>query len=303
MSQSKYDQVIAAYRQLIEAGESITQDKIKAIIFAQTGIKMSNSTVSKHLQQLRASNPDEFLKGAQSDSNEPIPGEHQALMQMVYHSIRRATELTHSTATTEKLEAELEILTEKLADGEAKKAELSGLRFAYETQLKRSEELIRENQGLRAGIAPESMPVVDELNAQVNAIASSRDQLAASVDQLTQQAFELNNNIAILTNRCESLEQERQTLQQRNQELAIANGQIEPLQAQLAEAKKTIEALQKQLGDRHTHEQMGILGGEVTYLSPVLWELVSKEVEMIRQPLLDEIEQLKSRPARRKKTA
>lgn len=286
MTQSKYDQVVEAFRQLTEAGETPTQDKIKAIILEKTGIKMSNSTVSKHLQTLRASNPDEFLKVAQSD-DEPIPADLMPAVTRAVNHLRRTIELSYSTVQVERLEAEIEVLTEKLADAEAIKAELSGLRYAYETQLKRTEELIRENQGLRAGIAPDAQPVLDELNAKLDAIAVERNALSTQVEVLTQQLQDKTNDLTILNNQLESLRQDLQALQNRNQELAIANGQISPLQQQLAEAKATIEALQKQVGAKG--QQMTTINGEVFYIDPA----IASAIAMERQQLLEELEHLK----------
>ena len=47
MSESKYDQVVAAFRELMEAGEQPTQEKIRGVVFAKTGAKMSNATIQK----------------------------------------------------------------------------------------------------------------------------------------------------------------------------------------------------------------------------------------------------------------
>lgn len=282
MTQSKYDQVIEAFRQLTEAGETPTQDKIKAIILEKTGIKMSNSTVSKHLQTLRASNPDEFLKVAQSD-DEPIPADLMPAVTRAVNHLRRTIELSHSSIQVERLEAEIEQLRDRLADADAVKAELAGLKYAYETQLKRTEELIRENQGLRAGIAPDAQPVLDELNAKLDAIAVERNALSTQVEVLTQQLQDKTADLTILNNQLESLRQDLQEKQNRNQELAIANGQLEPLQEQLAQARATIEALQKQVGSKG--QQMTTINGEVFYVDPVIASALAAE----RQQLIESL--------------
>ena len=288
MTHSKYDQVVEAFRQLIEAKETPTQDKIKAIILEKTGVKMSNSTVSKHLQTLRASNPDEFLKVAQSSEDDPIPADLMPAVTRAVNHIRRTVEVSYSTVQVERLEAELEQLRERVVDAEAVRAELAGLKYAYSTQLERTEALIRENEGLKVGITPEQQPVVDELKVKLSNAHALNKQLTAEVERLKLEAQNLANDASVLTSRLEKSDSERRALQQRNQELSLALNQHESLLSELASAQQTIESLTKQLGAKGS--QMTTIGDEVFYVEPVLASAIASE----RQGLLSLIEQFKN---------
>jgi len=291
MTHSKYDQVVEAFRLLIEAKETPTQDKIKAIILEKTGIKMSNSTVSKHLQTLRASNPNEFLKVAQSSEDDSIPADLMPAVTRAVNHIRHTVEVSYSTVQVERLEAELEQLRERVVEAEAVRAELAGLKYAYSTQLERTEALIRENEGLKVGIPPEQQPVVDELKAELSNAHALNKQLTAEVERLKLEAQNLANNASVLTSRLEKSDSERHALQQRNQELSIASialGQHESLLSELASAQQTIESLTKQLGAKGS--QMTTIGDEVFYVEPVLASAIVSE----RQGLLSLIEQFKN---------
>ncbi|NET55394.1 MAG: hypothetical protein F6K47_04155 [Symploca sp. SIO2E6] len=288
MTASKYEEVVAAYRQLTEAGETPSQDKIKAIILDRTNVKMSNTTVSKHLRTLRASDPDEFLKGTQSEDNEPIPADHQPLMQKVYHSIRRATELTYSNDKMEKLEAEIEVLQEKLADAKATKQKLEGMEAVHNQLLDRMQDLMRENERLSQGISPEQAPLVEQLESQLKEATGKNEPLVQKVESLRQQLSEAQDEIAILANRSEELDETRLEQESTIHNLKIQNGEIERLKAQIEEHKDTIEKLTQKIGANN--DQMTSIAGEVYYISPD----VAQALETERQQHQAEIEQLKN---------
>lgn len=243
MSQSKYDEVVGAYLRLREAGEEPTQDKIKAIILEKTGVKMSNSTVSKHLRQLRESDPDEFLKGASSDGNEPIPGEHLPLMQMVYHSIRRATELSHSNGRMESLEAEAELLRERLTDYEVCKAELAGFKTVYQQTLSRLEQLTRENERLQkfAGISQETEQLLNQRDEALSRIQKLSQEIKGQREQITDLTVQIQTKDEQLTIAHHRIEADSQELSQIRSEatgLRIQNGLLEGLQQELKQLKE-----------------------------------------------------------------
>ncbi|NEP56795.1 MAG: hypothetical protein F6K31_07185 [Symploca sp. SIO2G7] len=288
MTASKYEEVVAAYRQLTEAGETPSQDKIKAIILERTGVKMSNTTVSKHLRTLRASDPDEFLKGTQSEDNEPIPADHQPLMQKVYHSIKRATELTYSNDKMEKLEADIEVLQERLADAKATKQRLEGMEAVHNQLLDRLQNLMRENERLSQGISPEQAPLVEQLEGQVKEATGKNETLMQKAASLEKQLSEAQDELAILTNRNEELDETRLEQQSTIHNLKIQSGKVEELERQVQEKDQTIEKLTQMIGANN--DQMTSIAGEVYYISPD----VAQALESERQQHQAEIEQLKN---------
>jgi DNA repair exonuclease SbcCD ATPase subunit len=245
MTLSKYEQVVEAFRELTSACETPTQDKIKAIIFEKTGVKMSNSTVSKHLQTLRTSAPDEFLKVAQSD-DEPIPSDLMPAVTSAVNHIRRTVELLYNKGQLEQLEAENSRLESKLEEYELIKAKLEGKSGLAEELFAQIRELTLENEALKQGIAPDQIPVVEALKAQLEAIAQERDEFADEVEQLKKEMAESASSTAVLENRIKSLDSERKTLVDQCHQLKIDNAELDTLRNLLKEKEATIAYLEKQ---------------------------------------------------------
>ncbi|HAZ46410.1 MAG TPA: hypothetical protein DDW76_32225 [Cyanobacteria bacterium UBA11369] len=260
MSESKYDQVVAAFRQLMEAGEQPSQEKIRGVVFAKTGAKMSNATIQKHLKTFRASNPDEFFKGTNSD-DEPIPHEHQELMRRVYHSIRRATELVYSSETQEKLDVESEILREKLSETEAAlqtaNAKLKGMEQAYQHIVEQMQLVVRNN----------AMLVKMGDGAEINSCLAEIDRLQNQVVELTKEKQELGVRVSELEKQLEDadgLRQELSTIKAVRDKLNIQLTQVADRNTELLSRSQRLEAA----------------------LAAKLSEIDALKAQMIAQPIL-----------------
>ncbi|MBD3557391.1 DNA-binding protein [Planktothrix sp. FACHB-1355] len=254
MSESKYDQVVAAFRELIEAGEQPSQEKIRGVVFAKTGAKMSNATIQKHLKAFRASNPDEFFKGTNSD-DEPIPIEHQELMRRVYHSIRRATELVYSSEAQEKLDVESEILREKLSETEAAlqtaNAKLKGMEQAYQHIVEQMQLIVRNNAMLvKMGDGAEISTCLAEINRLQNQVVEVSEQkhlLSMQVTQLQKEvedAGRLSQELSAIRAERDKLSIQLTQVAERNMELLERSQKLE---AALGAKVNEIDALKAQL--------------------------------------------------------
>lgn len=262
MSESKYDQVVAAFRELMEAGEQPSQEKIRGVVFAKTGAKMSNATIQKHLKTFRASNPDEFFKGTSSD-DEPIPLEHQELMRRVYHSIRRATELVYSSEAQEKLDVETDILREKLSDTEAAlqtaNAKLKGMEQAYQHIVEQMQLVVRNN----------AMLVKMGEGAEINSCL-------VQIDRLQNQIVELTKEKQASGIRIWELEKEVEDGDELRQELSTIKAVRDKLNIQLT-----------QVADRNTELLTRSQRLEAA-LAAKISEIDALKAQMIAQPILPE---------------
>lgn len=262
MSESKYEQVVAAFRELMEAGEQPSQEKIRGVVFAKTGAKMSNATIQKHLKTFRASNPDEFFKGTSSD-DEPIPLEHQELMRRVYHSIRRATELVYSSETQERLDVESEILREKLSETEAAlqtaNAKLKGMEQAYQHIVEQMQLVVRNN----------TMLVKMGDGAELN-------NCLAEINRLQNQIVELTKEKQASSVRVSEFEKQLEDVDELRQELSTIKAVRDKLNIQLT-----------QVADRNTELLTRSQRLEAA-LAAKISEMDALKAQMIAQPILPE---------------
>ena len=132
--------------------------------------KGSFSTISKYLSEWRQQQTD---AEAIISEEEEIPLEVYSLLKRTYAAIRVQVETAVIGGQVELLEEENEKLRKKVADYEAVKAELAGVRFGYQELVSKVEQLTRENERL-----------VKFSNEEVEALAQERDKLANEVEQL-----------------------------------------------------------------------------------------------------------------------
>jgi hypothetical protein len=161
------EDVFEAASIIYAGGKNPTQ----ALVRSRLG-KGSFSTISKYLSEWRQQQTD---AEAIISEEEEMPDEVRSLLRRTYAAIRVQVETAVIGGQVELLEAENEKLRAKVAEYEAVKAELAGVRFGYQELLAKVEQLIRENEQL-----------VEFSNqvGQVEALTQERDQLVASVEQL-----------------------------------------------------------------------------------------------------------------------
>jgi hypothetical protein len=134
--------------------------------------KGSFSTISKYLSEWRQQQTD---AEAIISEEEEMPLEVRSLLKRTYAAIRVQVETAVIGGQVELLEEENERLKIKVADYEAVKAELVGVRFGYQELLAKVEQLTRENERL--------VKFSNQVE-EVEALTQERDQLVASVEEL-----------------------------------------------------------------------------------------------------------------------
>ena len=134
--------------------------------------KGSFSTISKYLSEWRQQQTD---AEAIISEEEEMPDEVRSLLKRTYAAIRVHVETTVIGGQVELLEAENEKLRAKVADHEAVKAELAGVRFGYQELVSKVEQLTRENERL--------VKFSNQVE-HVEALTQEREQLANEVEQL-----------------------------------------------------------------------------------------------------------------------
>jgi cell division protein FtsB len=142
--------------------------------------KGSFSTISKYLSEWRQQQTD---AEAIISEEEEMPDEVGSLLKRTYAAIRVHVETTVIGGQVELLEAENEKLRAKVADYEAVKAELAGVRFGYQELLAKVEQLTRENERLSKFSSE-----VDQLEV----LTQERDRLALEVQKLKDKAPGVN---------------------------------------------------------------------------------------------------------------
>jgi uncharacterized protein YoxC len=134
--------------------------------------KGSFSTISKYLSEWRQQQTDAEVI---ISKEEEMPDEVCSLLKRTYAAIRVQVETAVIGGQVELLEEENERLKIKVADYEAVKAELAGVRFGYQELVSKVEQLTRENERL--------VKFSNQIE-QVEALTQERDQLVAEVEEL-----------------------------------------------------------------------------------------------------------------------
>jgi cell division protein FtsB len=142
--------------------------------------KGSFSTISKYLSEWRQQQTD---AEAIISEEEEMPDEVRSLLKRTYAAIWVQVETAVIRGQVELLEEENERLKIKVADYEAVKAELAGVRFGYQELLAKVEQLTRENERLSKFSSE-----VDQLEV----LTQERDRLALEVQKLKDKAPAVN---------------------------------------------------------------------------------------------------------------
>jgi len=159
------EDVFEAASIIYAGGKNPTQASVRSLLG-----RGSFSTISKYLSEWRQQQTD--AKAIISEEEE-MPDEVRSLLKRTYAAIRVQVETAVIGGQVELLEEENEKLRTKVADYEAVKAELAGVRFGYQELMSKVEQLTRENERL-----------VKFSNEEVEALAQERDKLVNEVEQL-----------------------------------------------------------------------------------------------------------------------
>lgn len=135
------EDIFAAASEIFASGKNPTQ----AAVRAKLG-RGSFSTITKYLNEWRSQQTE--AEAIASDV-ENIPDSISALLRRFYGVVRANVESSVIGEQIELLESENEALRKQLDEHEAAKAELTGLKFAYQEALARLDQLTRENERLQ----------------------------------------------------------------------------------------------------------------------------------------------------------
>jgi uncharacterized phage infection (PIP) family protein YhgE len=161
------EDVFEAASIIFAGGKNPTQASVRSRLG-----KGSFSTISKYLSEWRQQQTD---AEAIISEEEEMPDEVRSLLKRTYAAIRVQVETAVIGGQVELLEAENEKLRAKVAEYEAVKAELAGVRFGYQELVNKVEQLTRENERL--------VKFSNQVE-QVEALTQEREQLANEVEQL-----------------------------------------------------------------------------------------------------------------------
>lgn len=227
------EDVFASATDIFAQGKNPTQAKIRSALG-----KGSFSTISKYLAEWREQQTDSEAAVGSADE---MPDQIRLLLNRTYAAIRGHAETSVIGEQTSLLEQENENLRSKLAEFETTKAELDGLRFAYNSLQQRAEELTRENERV-----VKFLPQVEK----VEQLLAQRDSLDQEVNALHQKNASLELSKAHLEEQLAALEKNHQTATNRANEmadqLAAATISNEKLNTDLSKvADRNLELLDK----------------------------------------------------------
>lgn len=143
------DDVYSAASSIFAQGKNPTQAAVRKLLD-----RGSFSTISKYLQEWRQEQQD---SGIDLGEGQSVPEEHLKQFQRFYWGLRSSVEATSAAEQIELLELENERLRQRQESYDAIAAELAGLKFAYQENLARLEQLLRENERLEQRLRETSL--------------------------------------------------------------------------------------------------------------------------------------------------
>lgn len=267
------DDVFTAASEIFASGRNPTQSLVRAKL--QSG---SFSTITKYLAEWREQQTEELTTSVTAD----IPEEVNVMFHRFYNSVIAQVEAKTIAEQVNLLETENEFLKSKVEDYDSIKAELAGLKYAYNEAMTRLEQFTRENERINK-YAPQ-IDKVESVMEQCNSLINENEKLKGNCLDLQLQVDSLNNHLKQSLSEVENLQTHQKKLTEQLQRYQVIAAEVESLKEQTVEAKATIKKLHQQLGAKQS--QMLTICGEVVYLAPEVAELVSQ--------ILTENEQLKS---------
>lgn len=264
------EDVFTAASEIFASGKNPTQ----AAVRSRLG-KGSFATISKYLQEWRSEQQPEA--DAQT-TEEEMPDQVRLLLKRAYIAIRAHVETSSTAEQVTLLETENETLKDALADYEKTKAELAGLRSAYQEVLTRLEAVVRENDRIN-----KYLPDIEQVEKLKVGIQTFRDNnIALQAQQKTYQnrVNELETKLQTKYDQVNALEAEFSGLQAQVTNLQIEATKVEHLQTRLKEAEAEVKNLTKKVGFKgKQEEQFTTIGDEVVKLPVEIIQLIETEVQ------------------------
>jgi predicted RNase H-like nuclease (RuvC/YqgF family) len=173
------------------------------------------------------------------------------------------------------LDKENEELRQKLEDYEVTKAELLGVKYAYQETMNRLDSALRENERVAKylpqvehteSLSKDNEVLINQINIlseKIKVLESANLTLTLEKEKLTSNLTGANKELADLSNI--------------NQDYQVLKGRVASLEEQLEKEKQSVKQLQSQLGAKDL--TMTSIGDETFYLDRHVAEAIDKHLK------------------------
>ena len=261
------EDVFTAATEIFAAGKVPTQASVRLKLG-----KGSFSTISKYLAEWRETGKDDVAGLVQA---EEIPTEISLIFKRLYAAVVVSTDTKLNDEKIGILDKENEELRQKLEDYEVTKAELLGVKYAYQETMNRLDSALRENERVAKylpqvehaeSLAKDNEALINQINIlseKIKVLESANLTLTLEKEKLTSNLTGANKELADLSNI--------------NQDYQVLKGRVASLEEQLEKEKQSVKQLQSQLGAKDL--VMTSLGDETFYLDRHVAEAIDKHLK------------------------
>lgn len=261
------EDVFTAATEIFAAGKVPTQASVRLKLG-----KGSFSTISKYLAEWRETGKNDVVNLAQA---EEIPTEISLIFKRLYAAVVVSTETKLNDEKILILEKENEELRQKLEDYEVTKAELFGVKYAYQEAMNRLDSALRENERVTKylpqvehteSLSKDNESLINQINIlseKIKVLESANLTLTLEREKLIFDLTEANRQLTDLSD----ISYTYQGLQ----------GRVAFLNEQLDREKQSVNQLQSQLGAKDL--VMTSLGDETFYLDRHVAEAINKHLQ------------------------